>query len=94
MATAYTRRYGNSNAGSGPGACCEVGVPSDSDGAFGDGAAMLVAGEGALMGGGSIADGAFVGTAGSGSGVISPSADDVSSVICFGGAVGTVPRML
>lgn len=82
-------RYGSSKAGGGPGGTCEVGVLSDSDIAFGDGAVMLGTGDGALIGGGSMDEyeiETLVGTAGSGRGGISPSADDVSSVMSFGGA--------
>jgi hypothetical protein len=84
-------RYGSSKAGGGPGGTCEVGVLSESDVAFGEGAVMLGTGDGALIGGGSIDEydvDTLVGTAGSGRGGISPSADDVSSVISFGGATG------
>jgi len=79
-------------AGDGPGGTCEVGVLSDSDAAFGDGAVMLGTGDGALMGGGSMGEcdvGAFVGIAGSGRGGISPSAEDGSRAMYFGGATGT-----
>ena len=81
-------RYGSSKAGGGPGGTCEVGVVSDSDAAFGDGAVMLGTGDGALIGGGSMDEydvDTLVGTAGSGRGGISPSAEDVSSVMSFGG---------
>jgi hypothetical protein len=84
-------RYGSSKAGGGPGGTCEVGVVSESDVAFGDGAVILGTGDGALIGGGSMDEyevDTFVGTAGSGRGGISPSADDVSSVMSFGGAAG------
>lgn len=81
-------RYGRLKADVGPGGGpFDVG-PSPSEG-FGDAAATLGEGEGALVrGGGSMEEcdvGAFEGSAGSGNAGISSSAEDVSIVICFVG---------
>ena len=82
-------RYGKSNAEAGPGGGREVDCDgSESDG-FGDATtlAWLGEGDGALMGGGSMANGvgALAGKAGSGSAGISSSAEEVSIVIGFVG---------
>lgn len=86
VATAYTIRYGKLKAEIGPGGGLPTAPESPSTG-FGDAAATLGEGDGALVsGGGSIEAfevGALDGMAGSGNAGISSSADDVSMVICF-----------
>lgn len=84
MATAYTTRYGNANAGVGPAVSPSLG--------FGDEVGLVVSiGDGMIAllgGGGSIAegfDGDFDGTMGSGSAAMASSAEAVSMVICVVG---------
>ena len=80
-------RYGKLNAETGPGGGLPDAPPSPSG--FGDAAATLGEGEGALVSGGGSIDafevGARDGRAGSGSAGISSSADEVSMVICLVG---------
>lgn len=84
VATAYTIRYGSANAEGGPGGGFVV---SDSNGR--SDAAGIAAGEGdgiAFRGGGSMEEldkGSFDGRTGSGKGVISPSDEEESRVMCL-----------
>ena len=86
VATAYTIRYGKLKAETGPGGGLP-GVPTSPSTGFGDAAATLGEGEGALVSGGGSMEafevGALDGMAGSGNAGISSSADEVSMVICF-----------
>jgi hypothetical protein len=88
-------RYGKLKAGSGPGGGLPD-APTSLSAGFGDAAAMLGEGDGALVSGGGSMDalevGALDGRAGSGNAGISSSVDDVSIVICLVG--GWVWRMV
>lgn len=83
-------RYGRAKAGVGPGGGPGVDASLSARG-FGDAAARLGEGDGALViGGGSIDEcdvGALEGIAGSGKAGISSSADEVSIVMCFVGGL-------